>query len=310
MPGASAPSRTNMTWRSIALHEIGHIIGLAHSSVAGAVMFPTVSPNSTNRVLQPDDIEGARRLYPIQGPLFVRHSGRCLDIEGISTDNGADAIQWEYWGGQNQVFRIEWVEASHYRLIAQHSSRVIDVEGMSPANGAQLHQWDWWGGDNQKFRLDPVGHGYYVLAAKHSGRCADVAGIEVGNGPRIIQWDWWGGHNQQWRARPGGHRGPALRQVPGCRRDLRRQRSALHPVALLGRSQPAPPSRSRGRRLLPDHGRAVRQVPGRRGHLDRQRRAASSSGSTGAATTRSSVRSRPATGTADWWPSTAARWST
>ena len=66
---------------TIALHEIGHLLGLSHSSVAGAVMFPTVSANSTNRVLAADDLEGIRQLYPIQGPVFVRHSGRCLDIE-------------------------------------------------------------------------------------------------------------------------------------------------------------------------------------------------------------------------------------
>jgi hypothetical protein len=199
---------------TIALHEIGHLLGLAHSSVAGAVMFPTVSANSTNRVLVADDLEGIRRLYPIQGPVFVRHSGRCLDIEGISTANGADAIQWDYWGGQNQIFRIEWVEASHYRLIAQHSGRVIDVEGISTANGAQIHQWDWWGGDNQKFRLDPVGHGYYRVVAKHSGRCLDVAGISGDNGAKVTQWDWWGGNNQQWRLGPAAivsrHSGKSL----------------------------------------------------------------------------------------------------
>ena len=87
--------------------------------------------------------------------MFARHSGRCLDIEGISTANGADAIQWDYWGGQNQIFRIEWIEASHYRLIAQHSNKVIDVEGISTSNGAQIHQWDWWGGDNQSFASTP-----------------------------------------------------------------------------------------------------------------------------------------------------------
>ena len=199
---------------TIALHEIGHLLGLAHSSVGGAVMFPTVSANATNRVLAPDDLEGLRRLYPIRGPVFVRHSGRCLDIEKISTANGADAIQWDYWGGQNQIFRIEWVEASHYRMIAQHSGRVIDVEAISTANGAQIHQWDWWGGNNQKFRLDPVGHGYYRVVAKHSGRCLDVAAIAGHNGAKVHQWDWWGGNNQQWRLGPAAivsrHSGKSL----------------------------------------------------------------------------------------------------
>jgi hypothetical protein len=188
---------------TVALHEIGHILGLAHETgIQSAVMFPTVSDNTTKRVLAADDIEGIRRLYPIRGPVFVRHSGLCLDIEGISNANGADATQYEYWGGQNQVFRIEWVEAAHYRLIAQHSGKVIDVEAMSTANGAQFHQWDWWGGDNQRFRLEPLGHGYYRVVVKHSGKCLDVSGISTNNEAKVHQWDWWGGNNQQWRLGP------------------------------------------------------------------------------------------------------------
>jgi hypothetical protein len=49
---------------TVALHELGHILGLQHSSVNGAVMFPTVSSNSTLRVLQPDDVAGVQQLYP------------------------------------------------------------------------------------------------------------------------------------------------------------------------------------------------------------------------------------------------------
>ena len=49
---------------TVALHEIGHILGLAHSNVAGAVMFPTVSSNFTKRQLTQDDIDGVRNLYP------------------------------------------------------------------------------------------------------------------------------------------------------------------------------------------------------------------------------------------------------
>jgi hypothetical protein len=51
---------------TVALHELGHIIGLYHSSVGGAVMYPTVSSNFTKRALTADDISGARALYPSQ----------------------------------------------------------------------------------------------------------------------------------------------------------------------------------------------------------------------------------------------------
>jgi len=44
-------------------HEIGHSIGLAHSSVHGAVMFPYGGGYEKNFKLHQDDIDGARSLY-------------------------------------------------------------------------------------------------------------------------------------------------------------------------------------------------------------------------------------------------------
>jgi len=46
-----------------ALHEIGHILGLAHSSVADAVMLPTIRSNFVKRTLTRDDIRGVQALY-------------------------------------------------------------------------------------------------------------------------------------------------------------------------------------------------------------------------------------------------------
>jgi Matrixin./Putative peptidoglycan binding domain./Ricin-type beta-trefoil lectin domain. len=228
---------------TVALHEIGHLLGLQHSSATGAVMFPVLAPHSTNRFLAVPDIEGMRRLYPLAGPIFGRH-GICLDIEGGSTSPGAHAIVWTYWGGRNQLFKVEWVENGYYRLVAEHSGRVVDVDGASTSFGAHVIQWDWWGGDNQKFWLGPLGHGYFTLVAKHSGKvvdvessfigahliqtdrseligwrlgpariasqldfstkCLDVEAMSVANGARLIQWPYWGGGNQKFRLDPVG----------------------------------------------------------------------------------------------------------
>ncbi|XP_047309444.1 metalloendoproteinase 2-MMP-like [Impatiens glandulifera] len=47
-----------------AVHEIGHILGLAHTSVQEAVMFPTASMGKIKRNLHNDDIAGITALYP------------------------------------------------------------------------------------------------------------------------------------------------------------------------------------------------------------------------------------------------------
>jgi hypothetical protein len=48
----------------VMVHEVGHVIGLGHSTVAGATMYPSVnSCNYNNRTLESDDLAGKNDLY-------------------------------------------------------------------------------------------------------------------------------------------------------------------------------------------------------------------------------------------------------
>lgn len=49
---------------TVALHEIGHLLGLSHSSVEGALMYPSILAGVT-KGLHGDDIQGIRDLYNI-----------------------------------------------------------------------------------------------------------------------------------------------------------------------------------------------------------------------------------------------------
>ncbi|XP_007044491.2 PREDICTED: metalloendoproteinase 2-MMP [Theobroma cacao] len=48
---------------SVAVHEIGHLLGLGHSSVEDAIMFPTISSRTRKVELANDDIDGIQSLY-------------------------------------------------------------------------------------------------------------------------------------------------------------------------------------------------------------------------------------------------------
>lgn len=134
--------------------------------------------------------------------VIARHSGKALDIAGVSQENGAVAHQWDYVGGANQHWKIDQVEGGYYTLTARHSGKVLDVPGSSTSDGAFLNQWPWLNGDNQKWAIVDVGGGYFRITAKHSGKSLDVAGGGTANGDTVKQYTYWGGANQQWKLEP------------------------------------------------------------------------------------------------------------
>ncbi|KAL5711040.1 neutrophil collagenase [Ranunculus cassubicifolius] len=56
------PANGTFDLESVALHEIGHILGLDHSSIEGAIMFARI-PIGVRKGLHEDDVQGIRALY-------------------------------------------------------------------------------------------------------------------------------------------------------------------------------------------------------------------------------------------------------
>jgi hypothetical protein len=101
--------------------------------------------------------------------LVNRNSGKALDVNGASTADGANLIQWARTNAANQQFQFADAGGGYYKVRARHSGKLLDVYSASTADGAQIVQWADNGGSNQQFRLADSDGGYVRLVNTATG---------------------------------------------------------------------------------------------------------------------------------------------
>ncbi|MCP9751809.1 M12 family metallopeptidase [Ferruginibacter sp. HRS2-29] len=104
----------------------------------------------------------------------VNQTGKYLAIEGISMDNGARLVQWDFVDQGNHKFFVQELGGGDYQLSALHSNKYINVAGQSKADGSAVIQWDWANQDNVKWKIiyrakNEGGLGGWEIKNKNSG---------------------------------------------------------------------------------------------------------------------------------------------
>ena len=144
-------------------------------------------------------------------PYFMivnKYSGKCLDLIGGDTSNGARINQWTYdYNGPNQRWAIlPTPQGNHFKLISWVSGKAASIANNSLSNGAQLWDWDFTGDDpGQEFDLIDVGNGYFKIKNVRSGLILDDDAFGTGNDNKIQQWADGNTDNQIWRLQPWGN---------------------------------------------------------------------------------------------------------
>lgn len=73
---------------------------------------------------------------------------RSLDVLNISTDDGANIVLWDYWGGHGQQWEIAEKSINTYSIISRNSNKCLDVDSDN-----NIRQWTCNDSDDQLFQI-------------------------------------------------------------------------------------------------------------------------------------------------------------
>jgi poly(3-hydroxybutyrate) depolymerase len=111
-------------------------------------------------------------------------SGRCLDVNGASSANGAQMIVWDCHTNANQQF-------SQNAQALQVMGKCLDAP-TNATSGTRIQIWDCHGGANQQWTINTNG----TISNVQNGLCLDVGGTTNGTAVNVASCN--AAANQRW----------------------------------------------------------------------------------------------------------------
>ncbi len=137
------------------------------------------------------------------GDIFYRitnhNSGKVMAVDGASTADAANILQWTYNGSGDQKWALDPVSGGFFTLRASHSGKVADVDSWSTADGANVMQWPSTGGANQQWSFQTTYNQFFEIKNRNSDKLLDVTNGGTADGTNIRQWSDLDNTVQQWK---------------------------------------------------------------------------------------------------------------
>ncbi|WP_421826431.1 RICIN domain-containing protein [Larkinella sp.] len=206
------PGQCVGTHRAIMQNDRGNYV------ITQTVDFPYTIVDDTN-----DGSTGSAPLATGCYTLKAKHSNKFLQV--ADGNAGTRIRQQDGNGSTNQIFKLEVVDGSLYRMISQFSNKVMDANGAGTGSGTTVNQHDWANSAQQKWRLEAYGDGTYKLVPSYSSAlAADVEGPSQDNGAGLHLWSPHGGDSQRFYVQASGCSGgttppptnPPTGSLSGC----------------------------------------------------------------------------------------------
>ena len=111
--------------------------------------------------------------------IAAKVSGKVIEAENASTENGAAVCLAEATGADQQLWSITHIDGKYYKIANKKSGKVLDIISLGVVNGANLHQWEYVNGDSQLWFFEEKDDGAVAIKSAMSAKCIDVVGMNA-----------------------------------------------------------------------------------------------------------------------------------
>ncbi|MEW2413754.1 RICIN domain-containing protein [Streptomyces sp. NPDC046866] len=128
--------------------------------------------------------------------LVNRNSGRCLEIDDNSGEDGARVQQWTCLGQAASQWQLHPAGSDGRVTIRsrRHPDMCLEVAHGGTRNGARVQMWGCVDGAGEQEWT--IGDG--VIRNHGTGKALEIADSDTEDGARAQQWDYEGADSQVW----------------------------------------------------------------------------------------------------------------